>query len=82
MDKKKNRERERYLTAINWPHVAPPCLSVYLSISDVGRESGVCAGLLRAGPPSCVRGCVLVPAIQYRLVPSLLVVWMKELRNG
>lgn len=43
MDKKKI-ERERYLTAINWPHVAPPCLSACLSISDVGRGPGSMQG--------------------------------------
>lgn len=47
---KKNRERERYLTAINWPHVAPPCLFVYLFISCVERGPGVCAKAMRGGP--------------------------------
>ena len=64
--KKRERERERYLTAINWPHVAPPCLFVYLSISGVGRGPGVYAELLRPGPQlSCVWPC----ASPWRPVP-------------
>lgn len=57
---KKNRERERYLTAINWPHVAPPCLSVSLSILGVGREPAVHAELREGNSGSMALVCVAV----------------------
>ena len=41
MDKKKI-ERERYLTAINWPHVAPPCLSVSVHLRCGEGAWGLC----------------------------------------
>lgn len=71
----KNRERERYLTAINWPHVAPPCLFVSLSISGMGRGPGD-RGELHEGIASaavCVAACQALPSFLYLPDPGLLV---------
>lgn len=71
----KKIERERYLTAINWPHVAPAlsaCVSVHL-----GNGEGL--GVYRAPrgmvPPLCTWLCA-VPASCTTWYP--VVGWMDE----
>lgn len=52
--------------------MAPPCLFVCLSISGAGRGPGVCAELYQGRASVVVLVALLVPAILYYMLPSLL----------